>query len=212
MARRAKTPKYEEFDSFPNTYVFYEDTECHQYFTDSKPLTLELGCGKAEPSMEFAKKYPDKNFIGVDIKGDRLWRPAKNALAEGLENVVFLKMHMRFLDKAFRENSVDEIWLTFSDPFPKDRQAKHRLTHPKFLEMYKKILKPGGTIHFKTDDSNLFQWSLENFVEDEDMNLGLVSFDLHEDDNAPEDAKVKTFYEAKFLKQGKKIKYCQLSL
>src|SRR5665811_346888 len=139
MARRAKTPKYEEFDSFTNTYVFHEDSKRQKYFPNDNQLVLELGCGKAEPSMEFAKKYPDKNFIGVDVKADRLWRPAKSALEEGLQNIVLLKMHMRFLEKAFKENSVDEIWLTFSDPFPKDRQAKHRLTHPKFLSMYKKI-------------------------------------------------------------------------
>ncbi len=212
MARRPKTPKYDEFDKFTNTFVFTEDPERQAYFSNDSPIILELGCGKAEPSMAFARKYPDKNFIGVDIKADRLWRPAKDALGEGLSNIVFLKIHMRFIDLAFAENSIDEIWLTFSDPYPKDRQIKHRLTHPSFLTRYKQILKPGGVIHFKTDNTALFQWSLERFAEDTDLSLDKIIFDLHGTEDVPEDALVITYYENKFIEEGKKIKYCRLNL
>lgn len=211
MARRPKTPKYKEFDGFSNTFVFTEESGRRQYFSNNNPIILELGCGKAEPSMAFANKYPDKNFIGVDIKADRLWRPAKDALAEGLENIIFLKTQMRFIDLAFDDNSVDEIWLTFSDPYPKDRQIKHRLTHPSFLAKYKQILKPGGVIHFKTDNTALFQWSLERFADDKEISLDKIIFDLHGAENASEDALVVTYYEDKFIKEGKKIKYCRLN-
>lgn len=210
MARRPKTPKYEEFDRFPNTAVFAEGSKRQNYFPSDKPIVLELGCGKAEPSLALAKRYPERNFIGVDVKADRLWRPAKGALEEKIDNIFFLKMHMRFIDLAFEENSIDEIWLTFSDPYPKDRQAKHRLTHPNLLAKYKQILKPAARIQFKTDDTALFQWSLEQFVADKELYLEKLSFDLHADNGINDDAKIRTFYEDKFIKQGNKIKYCQL--
>lgn len=210
MARRPKTPKFKEFDRFDNTFVFHKESKRRNYFDGDKPLTLELGCGKAEPSMALAKKHPDRNFIGIDIKADRLWRPAKEALSEGLGNIVFLKMHMRFIDLAFGENFIDEIWLTFSDPFPKSRQAKHRLTHPSFLAKYKRILKPQGIIHFKTDDEELFKWSLEQFVSDGELSLEKLTFDLHGDSSVSEEVKIKTFYEKRFIEEGKKIKYCRL--
>ncbi len=212
MARTAKTPKYDEFAKFSNTYVFDEESKRADYFPNERPLILELGCGKAEPTLEFAKKYPKKNFIGIDLKADRLWRPAKTTLAEGLNNVVFIKMHMRFLDKAFAKQSVKEIWLTFSDPYPKDRQAKHRMTHPIFLNLYKKILEPGGKMYFKTDDRDLFEWSIAQFAHDSEITIEDVLLDLHSDKSVNEDAKVITYYEQKFIDEGKKIKFCQLTV
>lgn len=212
MARTPKTPKYEEFAQLSNTYVFDEETEHKDYFTGEKPLVLELGCGKAEPTLAFAKKYPNKNFVGIDLKADRLWRPAKMALEQGLSNAVFIKMHMRFLDKAFSEYSSDEIWLTFSDPYPKARQEKHRLTHPSFLTQYKKILKPGGKIFFKTDNIELFEWSIAQFAHDRELVIEELSYDLHGDNTIDEDAKVITYYEKMFMDKGAKINYCQLAV
>ncbi len=212
MARTPKTPKYEEFAEFANTFVFTENTEHTNYFNNGKPLILELGCGRAQPTLVFAKKYPAKNFVGIDLKADRLWRPAKTALAEKLANTVFVKMHIRFLDRAFKENSVEELWLTFSDPYPKDRQAKHRLTHPNFLKLYKKVLKQRGIIHFKTDSVSLFQWSLEKFAQCEELNIDEISFDLHGKNEISGDAKVVTQYENKFINEGVKINYCRLSV
>lgn len=212
MARTPKTPKYDEFAEFMNTYVFEEDSERVEYFTNSNPIVLELGCGKAEPTLAFAKKYSDKNFVGIDLKADRLWRPAKNALAERLNNAVFIKMHMRFLGQAFAKNSVDEIWLTFSDPYPKVRQEKHRLTHPSFLKLYKKILKSGGKIFFKTDNLGLFEWSIAQFAHDPDITIRDLSFDLHGENEISEDAKVVTYYEKMFMEDSLKINFCQLSV
>lgn len=212
MARTPKTPKYEEFAEFTNTYVFEEDSERKEYFSDNKPLVIELGCGKAEPTLAFAVKYPQKNFIGIDLKADRLWRPAKNSLEQELSNTAFIKMHMRFLGQAFSENSVDELWLTFSDPYPKARQEKHRLTHPSFLKLYKQILKPNGTIYFKTDNRSLFEWSIAQFAHDPDITIKDLSFDLHSENDISEDAKVVTYYEQMFMNEGIKINYCQLSV
>jgi len=212
VARTPKTPKYEEFKKFTNTFEFGEDSKRVDYFSDKKPLVLELGCGKAEPTLAFAKKYPNKNFAGIDLKADRLWRPAKTALSERLENVVFIKMHMRFLNEAFKKNSIDEIWLTFSDPYPKERQAKHRLTHPSFLALYKKVIKPGGKIYFKTDDRALFDWSIAQFAHDPEIVIEDISFDLHRDEGVTEDAKIVTYYESRFIEEGLKINYCQLSV
>jgi len=212
MARTSKIPRYREFNKFENTFVFYEDSKKQRYFDDDKPLTLELGCGKAEPTLAFAEKYPDCNFMGVDVKADRLWRPAKIALETGITNVKFLKMHMRFLDQAFSKNSIEAIWLTFSDPYPKARQEKHRLTHPKYLEMYKEILISGGKFHFKTDNIWLFDWSIAQFASDSDFKFEELTYDLHDENKISEDAKVITYYEKKFISKGVKIKYCQLSL
>ncbi len=212
MARTPKTPKYKEFAKFSNTFVFDEDSQHTNYFTDERPLVLELGCGKAEPTTAFARKYPDKNFIGIDLKADRLWRPAKEALDQKLSNTVFIKMHMRFLDKAFKENSVSEIWLTFSDPYPKARQEKHRLTHPAFLRAYKKLLQPGGKIFFKTDNLDFFEWSLAQFAHDRGLVIEDLSYNLHSSNKIGEDAKVVTYYEQMFLNEGVKINYCQLAV
>lgn len=212
MARTPKTPKYEEFKKFTNTFEFGEGSTRINYFSNKKPLVLELGCGKAEPTLAYAKKYPKKNFIGIDLKADRLWRPAKEAAEQGFTNVAFIKMHMRFLAEAFAQNSVDETWLTFSDPYPKARQVKHRLLHPSFLKLYKEILKPGGKLFFKTDDLDLFEWSMAQFMHDPDITINDLSYDLHAEDDVSEDAKVITYYESRFIKEGLKINYCQLSV
>ncbi len=210
MARTSKIPRYNEFNEFENTFVFYEYSEKQKYFDEDKPLTMELGCGKAEPTLAMARKYPGRNFLGIDVKADRLWRPAKTALESNISNAKFLKMHMRFLEKAFDENSVEEIWLTFSDPYPKTRQEKHRLTHPRFLEMYKKVLKFDGKIHFKTDNIWLFDWSVAQFIQDTDLKFEELTYDLHGTQGINEDAKTITYYERMFLDEGVKINYCQL--
>lgn len=211
MSRTAKKPKYQQFEQFENTYVFDEQTSKVAYFSDNQPITLELGCGKAEPTLYFAKKYPSRNFIGIDVKADRLWKPAKLAQESDLTNVVFVKMHLRFLAQAFNKNSVDEMWLTFSDPYPKSRQEKHRLTHPKFLQIYKEILRPGSKIYFKTDERDFFEWSLAQFAHDRQITIEDMSFDLHSNNDIEEDSKVATYYEQIFIEEGKKINYCQLS-
>ena len=121
------------------------------FFKNSNPIVLELGCGKGEYTVHLAQKNPEVNYIGVDIKGARFWRGAKTALENGLENVGFLRTQIELIAHCFAENEVDQIWITFPDPQIKYKRTKHRLTHPDFLKNYKKILKPEGIIHLKTD-------------------------------------------------------------
>ena len=118
-----------------------------QFFKNANPLVLELGCGKGEYSVELAKKYPNKNFIGIDIKGARFWRGAKTAIEDAIENVAFLRTQIELIEYAFAENEVDEIWITFPDPQIKYKRTKHRMTNSEFLKRYKKVLKPEGVVN-----------------------------------------------------------------
>ena len=131
-----------------------------EVFKNQNPLVLELGCGKGEYSVGLAKAFPEKNFIGIDIKGARFWFGAKEAINEGMTNVAFLRTQIELIDCFFEKDEVDEIWITFPDPQIKYRRTKHRMTHPDFLERYKKILKKDGMIHLKTD-SEFFNLKIE---------------------------------------------------
>lgn len=179
------------------------------FFGNNNPITLELGCGKAELSLGLARRYPDRNFIGIDLKPDRLARPAKMATDEGLNNMAFVHLHLLNLAAHFAENEVDHIWITFPDPFPKNRQEKHRMTGPAFLKGYREVLKPNGSVQFKTDNLPLFQWSLETFVREQNIQFKYLSFDLHEDETLPDDTKIETFYEQRFRAEGMKINYVE---
>jgi len=173
-------------------------------------MVLEIAAGNAQFSFELAKKHPDLNFIAVDIKSDRLYTSAKKALAEGVKNIAFLRTHMNELGDIFPKKSVETIWLTFPDPFPKKRSAKHRLSHVSFLRQYRSILKDAGLLKFKTDNRELFLWSLEQFVA-QSWHICELSFDLHES-NLPDDYKIKTYYETRFTQEGIPINYCTLNV
>lgn len=175
------------------------------------PLILELGCGKAEFSFALAKKYPEKKFVGIDLKTDRMWYPAKQALEEGMDNLAFLWIHLLEIGEHFGQGEVDEIWITFPDPFPKARQVKHRMINPPFLEKYQGILKKGGKVKFKTDNRGLFLYALEVFVAQKNIRLDELSFDLHGAEALPEDYKVKTTYEKEFLAMGLPINFVAFS-
>lgn len=211
MARR-KLFKKAEYETFHNAYTSSDQQagRWHEAFDNQHPLVLELGCGKAEFSVGMAKKYPNQNFLGVDLKADRLWKPAGDALEEQIPNLAFLCINLLNLDEHVGENEADEIWVTFPDPFPKKRQAKHRLLHPIFLRKYQHVLKPDGILHFKTDNLDLFHYSLEVLVEVGNVRLKQLSFDLHQDDRISEDAKILTTYERKFIEMGKTINYVSL--
>ncbi|MBT8255699.1 MAG: tRNA (guanosine(46)-N7)-methyltransferase TrmB, partial [Bacteroidia bacterium] len=131
-----------------------------EYFKNQHPLVLELGCGKGEYTVSLARKHPDKNFIGIDIKGARFWRGAKTALEEELNNVSFLRIQIELIDRCFARNEVDEIWITFPDPQMKYKRTKHRLTNSNFLDIYRTILKPAGIIHLKTDSEFMHGYTL----------------------------------------------------
>ena len=183
-----------------------------QYFKNSNPIVVELGCGKGEYTLGLAKKNPGKNFIGIDIKGARIWRGAKTALENKMNNVAFLRMQIELLDKAFSEGEISEIWITFPDPQIKYKRTKHRLTNPSFLKLYKKLLSPGGVIHLKTDSEFLHGYT-----------LGLLQAGGHEilyahhhiynnTETPPELTQIQTFYEKQFLEQGKPITYLKFKL
>lgn len=220
ITRKRKKWKFAHFDSYVNCFSFHRGgdskkirDEINTYFPSSKlgnkrKLVLEIAAGNAQFSLELARRHPECNFVAIDIKSDRLYTSAKQALADGVENIAFLRTHMNELDQVFENNSADEIWLTFPDPFPRDRSAKHRLSHSSFLRRYRDTLTDTGKLKFKTDNRELFLWSLEQFVA-EKWQFQELSFDLHESD-LPDEYKIKTQYEERYLHEGKPINYCSI--
>src|SRR5688572_4723017 len=141
------------------------------FFQNDKPIVLEIGCGKGEYTVGMANLFPDKNFIGVDIKGARLWKGSTDAEENGLTNVAFLRAYVQHLAEHFAENEISEIWITFPDPQPRLGDIKKRLTSPRFMALYKSILRPGGIVHFKTDNLELFDYTLELLQTSKEKNL-----------------------------------------
>lgn len=183
-----------------------------QFFKNEHPIVLELGCGKGEYTVNLAKKYPKKNFIGVDIKGARLWRGAKTALDDGLPNVGFLRTQIELLDHLFGQHEVDEIWITFPDPQIKYKRTKHRLTNAKFLELYKLILIPEGIIHLKTDSEFMHGYTL-GLLHGLGHEVLYAHHDVYGNDYTPEEVtSIKTYYESQYLEEGKKITYIRFKL
>lgn len=177
------------------------------FFKNDNPLVLELGCGKGEYSVSLAKLNPKTNFLGIDIKGARFWRGAKSALEENLDNVGFLRTQIELVDHIFEENEVDEIWITFPDPQIKYKRTKHRLTNEDFLNKYKKILKPGGAVHLKTDSEFMHGYTL-GLLHGLRETIEYAHHDVYGSDGAPEAVtNIQTFYENQYLEKGKKITY-----
>ncbi len=177
-------------------------------FKNNNPVVLELGCGKGEYTLGLARSFPEKNFIGIDIKGARIWRGAKTAKEEKLGNVCFLRTRIEFIDSFFGKDEIEEIWITFPDPQLKRGRIKKRLTGSGFLNSYRYFLKPGGLIHLKTDSSELFNYTKQLLIHN-GLKEMVASSDLYSSSVANEFLKIKTHYEQVFLGQGKKIKYLQ---
>ena len=176
-------------------------------FKNSNPIYLELGCGKGEYSTFLAIKNPDKNFIGIDIKGARFWHGAKLSQEKGLENIYFLRTKIEHLQKFFEDSEVDEIWITFPDPQLKFSRTKHRLTNSKFLKIYNSILKSNGVINLKTDSDFMFGYSL-GILEGKNLKIKYAHHDIYKNESSPEISRqVQTYYEKMFLKESKKIKF-----
>ena len=176
------------------------------YFENKNPIVLEVACGRGEYTVGLAEVYPNHNFIGIDKKGDRVWKGSTDAIEKGLDNVAFLRTTVLELDECFAENEVDEIWIVHPDPRPRGKDTKRRLTHPRFLELYKKILKPGGLMRLKTDNTGLFEYTLE-VLEDEKITDFEHTFDLYNSDLLADHHGIKTRYELKFTEEGETIKY-----
>ena len=141
------------------------------FFKNNNPITVELGCGRGEYTVGLARVFPERNHIGVDIKGNRIWKGTKTATDEGLTNVAFLRTQILLIDKFFEAGEVDEIWITFPDPRPKESDIKRRLMSPRFLRLYEKFLRKGGVLHLKTDNEPLFDYAMEVFTEEKKRNF-----------------------------------------
>ncbi len=182
------------------------------FFKNEKPIVLELGCGKGEYSIGLAKMFPEKNFLGIDIKGARFWRGAKTALEEGLTNVGFLRTQIELIDLIFDENEIDEIWITFPDPQIKYRRTKHRLTNSDFLQKYKKILHSDGVVNLKTDSEFMHGYTL-GLLHGEGHTVLQSNHNIYKNTERPEVlTEIQTFYEKQYLEQKKPITYIQFKI
>lgn len=210
-----KLRRFAEIETFANVYQLEEGQAlkgnwANNHFKNSNPIVLELACGKGEYSVNLARLFPDKNFIGIDYKGNRIWRGAKTAIEDGINNVAFLRIQIENILDYFAEGEIDEIWITFPDPQPQDSREKKRLTFPAFLNRYKLVLKPGGCVNLKTDNDQLYAYTVEKTVE-----LNLIvhknTDHLYTSDLVDDVLSIKTYYEKKYLLHDKNINYIQFS-
>ena len=221
--RKNKQKKIAEINTMSNVYQCPDYSETNLYsaagekldlkgkwqsviFGNDKPITLELACGKGDYTIALAAKYPERNFIGVDIKGPRIHAGAKAALEAGLSNVAFARFKIENIYHFFAPSEIDEIWITFPDPFPRDRSEKHRLTFSAFLEKYKTVLRKDGMINFKTDDLPLFHYTRDSINA-----FGCETLYYRENIYATllemEELSIKTFYEKQHIADGRTINY-----
>jgi tRNA (guanine-N7-)-methyltransferase len=212
---KKKLQRFAEMETFSNVIqpafndIFHNDFQ-HKgqwnkhYFQNNNPIILELGCGKGEYTVGLAKRYNKVNFIGVDIKGSRIWKGARFALSQNLDNVRFLRTHIEFIHSFFEQGEVDEIWLTFPDPQLKKKRK--RLTSARFLNSYSRFLKGNGLLHLKTDNRVLYHYTLNMAVENK-LKIRANTADLYNSDYISEILQIRTFYEQQFLDQGMKIHY-----
>ncbi len=227
MARRNKLTKFSEVLSFPNVVENFEPSEPilmisdnetidlkgrwkSDFFKNENPLILELACGRGEYSLALGRTNPNINYLGVDIKGARIWKGAKAALDEGLDNVKFLRCKIETILNFFQEHEVDEIWITFPDPF--HGKENRRLTAYSFLDRYRKLLKPNGIIHLKTDDDILYEFTLESISSYAHTDLLYANDDIYASTLLYPELEHKTYYELQHLGKGKKIKYVRVQL
>ncbi|HKO79639.1 MAG TPA: tRNA (guanosine(46)-N7)-methyltransferase TrmB [Chitinophagaceae bacterium] len=208
-----KLIRFEELKTFPNVLQFPEGMAGNwsTFWKNNNPIILELACGKGEYAVGLGKLYPDKNFIGIDLKGNRIWVGAKKALQQNLKNVAFLRTQIDQVSSYFASNEVEEIWITFPDPQLRTSKAKKRLTHPKFLRLYQQFLVAGGLIHLKTDSPHLYAFTklvikLYNCTLHTDYN------DTYKETNIPEDLQIKTHYESLDIAGSNRIHYLCFSL
>jgi len=216
LGSKNKLKRFQENETFANVIQPTRDEvvkhfplkgKWHTHFKNDNPLVLELGCGKGEYSVALAHKYPNKNFIGIDIKGARFWRGAKTALEENLTNVAFLRTQIELIDLLFDTNEVDEIWITFPDPQIKYKRTKHRLTNEVFLNKYRSILKPSGVVNLKTDSEFLHGYTL-GLLHGLGLEVQYANHNVYNNSGAPADVtETQTFYEKMFLEEKKPITY-----
>ena len=221
---KGKLAKFAEMETFSNVFQYpfsvvdnvpfeMKGHWRELYFKNNHPVVLELGCGKGEYTVELARLYPEMNFIGVDIKGARMWTGAKQALEEGLKNVAFLRTNIEIIDRFFAESEVQEIWLTFSDPQMKN--AHKRLTSTFFLNRYRKFLVDGGIVHLKTDSNFLFTYTT-CMVKEDKLPVVFSTEDLYHTEGLDEEThkilSIQTYYESMWIERGLNIRYMKFLL
>ena len=183
-----------------------------EFFKNDNPIVLELGCGKGEYSVGLAERSTEKNFIGIDIKGARFWRGAKTAVESGMNNVAFVRTQIELINHIFAENEVSEIWITFPDPQIKYKRTKHRMTNSEFLNNYKKILKPNGLMHLKTDSEFMHGYTL-GLLHGEGHEVIYANHNIYKNEGAPAEVTgIQTFYESQYLEVNKPITYIQFRI
>jgi len=216
LGSKNKLKRFEENQSFDNVIQptredvlngFSLKGQWQSYFKNNNPIVLELGCGKGEYSVALSEKYPEKNFIGVDIKGARFWRGAKTALENDFQNVAFLRTQIELIDLCFDKNEVSEIWITFPDPQIKYKRTKHRLITKPFLEQYQSILNDDGFVHLKTDSEFLHGYLL-GLLHEGPHEILFAHHDIYNSSSPPAEATaIQTFYENQYLEHKKAITY-----
>lgn len=221
MGSKNKLKRFLENETFPNviqptreevTSNFTHKGKWHSFFKNDNPIVIELGCGKGEYTIALAEKNPDKNFIGIDIKGARFWRGAKTAIEDGLNNVAFIRTQIELVDFIFSKGEVDEIWITFPDPQIKYQRTKHRMTNQEFLKKYHHILKEDGIINLKTDSEFMHGYTL-GLLHGEGHEILHANHNVYKNEGAPEEVtSTQTFYEKQYLEVGKPITYIKFKL
>lgn len=223
MGSKNKLKRFQENETFAN--VFQPSREevvggefplkgkwRSDFFKNDNPVVLELGCGKGEYSVGLAKLNPNKNFIGIDIKGARFWRGAKTAIEENMGNVAFVRTQIELIEHCFAKDEVDEIWITFPDPQIKYKRTKHRMTNAAFLENYKKVLKPNGLMHLKTDSEFMHGYTL-GLLHGAGHEVIYANHNVYRNEGAPEEVtSIQTFYEGQYLEINKAITYIQFRI
>ncbi len=229
MSRRSKLEKFAELLTFKNVYQNYDPKDpklqhvggkvvqrkgqwVTDHFGNDHPITLELACGGGEYTLALGQKHADRNYIGIDIKGNRIWNGARQALAQQLDNVCFLRTRIEQIELFFAPHEVDEIWITFPDPFVRKSKANRRLTNTNFLDKYRKFLRHNGKVHLKTDSDELYHFTQEVLSTYPHATLLHATDDLYQGDIANQDLEIKTFYERMHLEEGRKIKYVLFAL
>ena len=221
MGSKNKLKRFKENETFTNVFqpsrdevlnkTLGKEGQWAQFFGNNNPIVLELGCGKGEYTVGLAKRYPNKNFIGIDIKGARFWRGAKTALEETLPNVAFIRTQIELVAHLFFTHEVAEIWITFPDPQIKYKRTKHRLTNQVFLDRYKQILSPTGCVHLKTDSEYMHGYTL-GLLQGMGLPIAYANHDVYKNEGSPEEVLgIQTFYENQYLAVGKPITYLRFS-